>query len=228
MNLQVLNKISYGMYVVCSKKGDKINGQIVNTVFQITSEPPTIAVSINKKNLTYEYIKESKVFTLSILSKDTPLKFIGQFGFKSGREINKFVDLDYNIGRLKCPIVLTNAIGYIEAEVINEVDAGTHIVFIGKIIEADILKEAEAMTYSYYHEIKHGTTPENAPTYMKEKIKEVPKMDKYRCTVCGYIYEPENGDPDANIQPGTSFEQLPDNWVCPVCGVGKDKFEKVI
>ena len=93
MNLQSLRKLGYGVYIVCSKKGEKFNGQIVNTLFQVTSEPPTIAVSINKNNLTHEYIEDSKVFTASVLYQDTPLSFIGKFGFRSGRDINKFEEM---------------------------------------------------------------------------------------------------------------------------------------
>ncbi|MEW6686025.1 MAG: flavin reductase family protein [Candidatus Edwardsbacteria bacterium] len=95
MNPKTLYKISYGFYVVSSKTGEKLNGQIANTVFQITAEPPTIAVSINKQNLTHQYIQESKVFTVSILLKETPMKFIGNFGFKSGRELDKFKGVNY-------------------------------------------------------------------------------------------------------------------------------------
>src|ERR1035437_9945703 len=98
MNLAALYKIGYGVYVVCSKDGEKYNGQIANTVFQACSEPPTVAVTINKKNLTHEYISKSGVFTVSILSKETPMTFIGKFGFKSGRDINKFADTNYKIG----------------------------------------------------------------------------------------------------------------------------------
>ena len=90
MNRKTLHKISYGLYIVSSKKGDKLNGQIVNTVFQVCSEPPVIAVCINKENLTHEFIKESNVFTVSILSQESSMKFIGLFGFKSGREVDKF------------------------------------------------------------------------------------------------------------------------------------------
>ncbi|HDN85414.1 MAG TPA: rubredoxin [Candidatus Aerophobetes bacterium] len=83
------------------------------------------------------------------------------------------------------------------------------------------------MTYAYYHEVKRGTSPSSAPTYIKEeKKKEKGKMIKYKCTVCGYIYDPEKGDPDSGIKPGTPFEELPDDWVCPVCGASKDAFEK--
>ena len=88
MNEKTLHKISYGLYIICSKKRDKINGQIANALFQVTTEPPTIAVSINKKNLTHEFIEKSKVFTVSVLSEKTPMKLIGTFGFKSDRYIS--------------------------------------------------------------------------------------------------------------------------------------------
>lgn len=225
MTLKILYKLSYGLYLVSSKRDDKFNGQIANTVFQTTSEPPTIAVSINKKNLTYEFIQRSKVFTVSILSKDTPMKFIGHFGFKSGREIDKFKDVNYKIGITGAPIVLENSLGYLEAEVTGEMDVGTHTLFIGKIVGAEIIKDGEPMTYAFYHQVKRGRAPKTAPTYIKEEAK---KMDRYRCTVCGYVYDPDKGDPESGIKPGTPFEELPDDWVCPVCGAGKDQFEKEV
>jgi rubredoxin len=84
------------------------------------------------------------------------------------------------------------------------------------------------MTYAYYRETKRGTTPSSAPTYLKtETAQEGKRMDKYRCTVCGYIYDPENGDPDSGVKPETPFEELPESWVCPICGATKDQFEKV-
>jgi rubredoxin/flavin reductase (DIM6/NTAB) family NADH-FMN oxidoreductase RutF len=194
----------------------------------VSAEPPTIAVSINKENLTHEFIEKSRVFTVSILSQDTPMKFIGQFGFKSGRDIDKFKGINYKVGKTGSPIVLENTIGYLEAEVINNVAVETHTVFIGKIVDAEIIKEGEPLTYAYYHEVKKGTSPKTAPTYIKDDgVKGGRGTGKYKCTVCGYIYEPDKGDPDSNIKPGTPFGELPDDWVCPVCGAGKDKFEKV-
>jgi len=228
MNPKTLHKISYGLYIVSSKKGESINGQIANTMFQVTSDPPTIAVSINKKNLTHEFIQKSKVFTVSILSKETPMKFIGLFGFKSGKDVNKFEEISYKIGVTGSPIVTDNAIGYLEADVINSMDVKTHTIFIGKILDAQIMNDGEPLTYAYYHEIKRGKSPKTAPTYIAENQKEVKKMDKYRCKACGYVYDPEKGDPDGGIAPGTPFEDIPDDWVCPVCGVGKDMFEKEV
>jgi len=227
MNLKALYKLGYGLYVVCSKKGDKLNGQIANTVFQITSEPPAIAVSINKTNLTHEFIKESRVLTASVLSQDTPLSFIGHFGFKSGRDIDKFEGINYKIGETQAPVVTDNTLAYLEARVIQELDAGTHTIFLGELVGADVLKEGEPMTYAYYHQVKRGTTPKTAAVHIAEKEVAVTRAPKYKCSVCGYIYDPELGDPDGGIKPGTPFEEIPDDWVCPVCGAAKSQFEKI-
>lgn len=169
MNLKTLHKISYGLYVVSSKRDEKFNGQIANTVFQVTAEPPAIAVSINKENLTHEFIRKSKVFTVSILAKETPMEFIGKFGFKSGKEIEKFKEVNHKVGVTGAPVVMVNTIGYLEAEVINSLDVGTHTLFIGKVVEAQIIKDEEPMTYAYYHEVKRGATPKTAPVYIKEE-----------------------------------------------------------
>jgi ferric-chelate reductase [NAD(P)H] len=170
MNLNALHKIGYGMYIVGSHKDGKLNGQIANTVFQITSEPPTVAVSINKQNLTHEYIKASKVFSASVLSQAAPLPFIGGFGFKSGRDVDKLKNVNYKVGQTGSPVVTDNVTAYLEAEVIQNIDAGTHTIFIGKVIAAEILNEEPCMTYEYYHQVKRGTTPKTAPSYIaKEK-----------------------------------------------------------
>jgi flavin reductase (DIM6/NTAB) family NADH-FMN oxidoreductase RutF/rubredoxin len=227
INLEALHNISYGLYVVSSRKGDRLNGQIANTVFQVASSPPTIAVCINKQNLTHEFISESKVVAASVLSQDTPLRFIGLFGFKTGREVDKFKDTNYKLGESQVPLILDHSLAYLEARVINQVDVGTHTIFIGDLVGADVLKEGKPMTYAYYHQIKGGTTPKTAPSYHEERKEATSKMAKYRCTVCGYIYDPDVGDPDGGIKPGTAFEQIPDTWVCPVCGASKDQFEKV-
>ena len=164
MDLKALRQITYGLYVITSIKEGKFNGQIANTVFQVTSEPPAIAVSINKQNLTHSFIRDSRVYTVSVLSRDTPLRFIGNFGFKSGRDIDKFATLTYELGKNGAPIVMEHTLSYMEAEVVNEVDVGTHTIFIGNLVEAEILRTDEPMTYAYYHEVKRGTTPKAAPT----------------------------------------------------------------
>ena len=227
MNLKALHKLGYGLYVVGSTKGGKLNVQIANTVFQVCSEPPVVAVAINRQNLTHEFITGSKVFTVSVLSQDTPLSFIGHFGFKSGREADKLKGINYKLGETRAPIVLDHTLAYLEAAVINQVDVGTHSIFVGELVAADDVKEGEPLTYAYYHKVKRGTTPKTAPSYIEEKKETAPKMAKYECTVCGYIYDPELGDPDGGIKPGTPFEKIPDDWVCPVCGASKDQFKKI-
>lgn len=232
MNLKAIQKICYGVYVVSSRKDGKINGQIANTAFQITSEPPTMAISINKQNLTHEFINESRVFTISILSKEAPMTLIGQFGFKSGRDIDKFANTQYRLGTTGAPIVTENTAGYLECEVMGSTDVGTHTIFIGRVVNCDVLSDAEPMTYAYYHEIKGGKSPKTAPTYIKEEHKEAPAQAtqataaKYTCNVCGYVYDPAEGDPEHNIKPGTAFEDLPDDWTCPICNAPKSEFTK--
>lgn len=229
MNTKAVQKICYGMYVISSRKGDKFNGQIANTLFQITSDPPTVAVSINKQNLTHEYIMESKVFAASIVAKEAPISLVGHFGFKSGREMEKFKDVKYKTGAVTgAPIVLDNMIGFLECEVLSSTDVGTHTIFIGKVVDCDVFSDAEPMTYAYYRQVKGGKSPKTAPTYVKEeKAEGAAPSGKYACRVCGYIYDPANGDPDSGIAAGTKFEELPDTWVCPVCGAPKSEFEKV-
>jgi flavin reductase (DIM6/NTAB) family NADH-FMN oxidoreductase RutF/rubredoxin len=231
MDPRALFKIGYGVYIVGSRKGEKINAQIANTVFQITSEPPTLAVSINKKNLTHEYIQESRVFAASVLLEDTPLSFIGGFGFKSGRDTNKFEGINYKTGSTGAPVVLDYAGAYIEVTVVQSVDVGSHTIFIGQVTDAAVLSDKAPMSYAYYHEIKRGTTPKTAPSYVEIK-KEAPApakpaAAKYKCLTCGYIYDPTQGDPDGGIKPGTPFEAIPDSWVCPICGADKSQFQKI-
>lgn len=226
MNPKALHKISYGLYVVTSGKKDNCNGQIANTVFQATSEPVKIGVCINKQNFTHEFIRESGVFAVSILSKNTPLGFIGTFGFKCGRNVDKFKEVNIKIGQTGAPVVLDNTVAYIEAKVVKEFDGGTHTIFIGEVVDSDVLNDESPMTYAYYHEVKKGVTPRTAPTFMEEENVS-DRLAKYRCTVCGYMYDPQKGDPESKIPPGTPFEKLPDDWVCPICGAAKYQFEKI-
>ena len=232
LDLESLFRLSYGMCVISSKKNGRFNGCIVNTVFQIVPEPPMVAVSVNRQCLTREYILDSRVFTVSILSERAPMSFIGRFGFRTGRDIDKFKKVRYKTGRNGTPIILDNTVGFLEAEVTNAIDIETHTLFIGRITACETLDDDEVpMTYTYYRDVKNGRTPESAATYIKTKPKrKTGKGDiqmKYKCLICGYIYDPARGDPDNGVEPGTSFEDLPDDWVCPECGAGKDQFEPV-
>lgn len=166
LNLDSLCKIQYGMYVVTSKKDDKINGQIASVVFQATNDPIQIAACISKETLTHDYIEYSKVFGFSILNKSTPMPFIGHFGFRSGRDIDKFININYEKGLTGCPLVTDNALVLLEVNVNQSVDVGTHSLFIGKLQSAKRINEGEAMTYEYYHTVIKGKSPKNAPTYV--------------------------------------------------------------
>ncbi len=233
LDLESLFNLSYGMCIVSSKKDGRFNGCIVNTVFQIVPEPPMVAASINRQYLTHEYITKSNVFTVSILSQEAPMPFIGRFGFRSGRKIDKFEQVSYKIGQTGVPIVLDNTVGFLEAEVTESIDVVTHTLFIAKIVACETFNRDKApMTYTYYRDIKQGKTPETAATYIKVKPKVklkkgVKNMKKYKCLMCGYIYDPAVGDPDNDVKASTAFENLPDVWVCPECGVSKDEFEPV-
>ena len=169
MDTKALHTLSYGVYVVGARKGDKLNAQIANTAFQVTSEPPTFAVSINKNNLTHSFIKESKAFSVSILREATPLSFVGHFGFKSGRDIDKLENIKYKTGETESPVILENAVACLEVRVIQQIDVGTHTIFIGEVIAAEVITEETPMTYAYYHKVKRGTTPKAAPTYAEKK-----------------------------------------------------------
>lgn len=229
MNHLALRDISYGLYVVTSRSGEKLNGQIANAVFQASALPEKIAVCLNKENLTHQCILDSGCLTVSVLEEQTPMTFIGTFGFKSGRDVDKFAGVSWITGATGCPVVTDHSLSYIEARVISTSDAGTHTVFLADIVAAEVLKPGRPLTYAYYHEVKNGTSPKNAPTWDagKPAQTEPPKesaMQKYVCNICGYIYDPDQGDEDGNIVAGTPFEDLPESWACPVCGAGKDEF----
>jgi flavin reductase (DIM6/NTAB) family NADH-FMN oxidoreductase RutF len=171
VNLKTLFKITYGMYIVSSNKDSKLNGQIANTVFQVTANPPMIAVCINKENLTHECITSKKAFSVAILSVEAPMTYIGTFGFKTGRNVDKFNGLNFKTGTTGVPIPLDYCVGYLEAEVAGSIDQGTHTLFTGKIIEAEVLNDKEPMTYAYYHQVKGGKTQKNAPTFVADEPK---------------------------------------------------------
>lgn len=168
--LESLFKLSYGMCILSSKAGDKINGCIVNTVFQLTPDPPVVAVSVNKQCLTHQFISESRLFAVSILSEAAQMSFIGRFGFRTGRDINKFEQVKYRTGTTGAPIILDNTIAFLEAELTHSIDVGSHTLFIGRVIACETLDDsAYPLTYAYYRDVRHGRTPKSAATYLEAK-----------------------------------------------------------
>ena len=169
LDRRVFGDLSYGLYIVTSRDGDQMNGQIVNTVIQVTSDPPRVAVIINKKNLTHDFINRSKVFGVAVLDESTPIKFLGPFGFRSGRDINKFSEVQFKEGLTGCPLVIEHAVSLLEAEVFDQIDLGTHTIFVGNAVNTEVLREGSPLTYQYYREFLKGKSPPNAPTYTPSK-----------------------------------------------------------
>jgi len=232
INYEAFYKVSYGLYIVCS--GDKIrgNGFISNTVFQVTSEPARFASCCNKDNYTAEFIKKTGAFSVSVLHQKTPADIFGRFGYKSGRNADKLEGMQIHYGETGIPIVLNEAIAYLECKVVQTLDVGTHWLFIGELVHSDVLDDTmEPITYLHYREVNKGLAPKNAPTYVDkskfEKKESGSKFKKFKCTACGYIYDEETGDPSSGRDPGTSFADLPDDWVCPVCGTEKEDFIEI-
>ena len=195
-NKKITRKITQGMYVLTTKDG----GCIVDAVSQISAgDNPLVAVAVMKNNYTNELMKNNDTFALSVIGKDTNPEIIKTFGFNSMRDINKFENIDItNIDGIN---IINNTLGYMICEKIDSIDNDTHTLFIGKLIEADLFEDKEAMSYTYYQEHKDEllkVTTDNGKT-------------AWICSVCGYIYY---GD------------ELPDNFECPICGVNKTFFDK--
>lgn len=212
MNKNVFRNFSYGVYVVSTLDGERPTGCVANSIMQITSSPTTVAVSMNHDNFTNSCIETSGKFSVSILSESSAPELIGHFGFQSGKNINKFDTVDYDtIDGLP---VLKDACGYITCKIIDKMETTTHTVFLGEVIEGDVLSKEPAMTYAYYHNVVKGKSPKNAPTYIEEDPKEETDT-KWVCGICGYIYEGE-----------IPFEELPESFVCPICKQPKSVFKK--
>jgi ferric-chelate reductase [NAD(P)H] len=162
---KAFRNLSYGLYIVTSKDEGRLNGQVVNTVIQVTSDPPRMAVIINKNNLTHEFISNSKVFGVTVLEQTAPLKFFGPFGFRSGRDIDKLSNVDFKEGTTGSPLITEHALSVLEVKVFDQIDLGTHTVFIGDVVNSEVLKSGSPLTYQYYHEELKGKSPPAAPTF---------------------------------------------------------------
>ncbi len=200
MNNKVLFNIGYGLYVLTANEGEKDNGCIINTVMQVTSDPLQIAIAVNKKNYTNEMIQRTKKFNVSILSESAKFEIFEHFGFHSGRDTDKFASF-YNTKRSPNGVlyITQNTNSYMSAYVKQEIDLGTHTLFIGQLVAAEILSDEPTVTYTYYQK---NIKPRPQPTAKKGWI----------CKICGYIYEGET---------------LPPDFICPICKHGAADFEKL-
>ncbi len=215
MNTNAFRSLSYGVYIVSTLDGERATGCVANSAMQITSTPATIAVSINHDNYTNGCIEKAGKFAISILSEKSDAGLIGTFGFQSGKDVNKFDGVE--AVQSEGLSVVADACAYVVCKVVDKMETSTHTVFLGEVIDADVLKKEDAMTYAYYHKVVKGKSPKNAPTYLPDEKEEAPKADegKWTCGICGYVYEG-----------ATPFEELPDDFVCPLCKQPKSVFVK--
>lgn len=203
MDNNALFKIAYGLFVLSANNGEKDNGCIVNTLSQVTSDPLQVTVAVNKLNYTHDIIANTKKFTASVISEAADFELFKHFGFQSGKLVDKFKDFNDTQRTKNGTLALTKGTNaYVCADVTQIFDVGTHSIFLAKVIDADILSDTPSATYTYYQE------------HIKPKAKEKPASSKtiWRCKICGYEYEGEN---------------LPSDFVCPICKHGAMDFEKV-
>jgi flavin reductase (DIM6/NTAB) family NADH-FMN oxidoreductase RutF len=172
INFEALYKIFYGLYIVCSGDKSRGNGFISNTVFQVTAEPAKFAVCCNKNHYTAEFIQKYGTFSVSILDKNATSEIIGRFGYKTGKDFDKLAGLQVRYGDTGVPVVINECIAFFECKVVQKADAGTHMISIEVLENADLLDDTkELLTYIYYRQVKKGISPRNAPTYIdKSKL----------------------------------------------------------
>ncbi len=210
MDIKALWNLSYGVYVVSTADIDnnRSAGCIANSAMQVTND--TIAVSINHQNYTNQCIKKSRRFAISILGQGVNDNIIPIFGFQSGRDVDKFKDVDTK--KIDGLDIIADSTAYIICDVDNILETETHTVFLGQIKDCGLLKNEPVMTYEYYHSVKKGKSPKTAPTYIEEAVTNTELA--YKCTICGYIYK---GD----------LTKEPDDYLCPICKQPKSVFVKI-
>lgn len=216
--------LTSGLYLITSRSGERKVGCVVNTLVQVASEPPTLAVALNKENATTEAIRTTGRFAATVLSQEAPMELIGTFGFHSSVDTDKFAACAHELDGSEIPYVTEFGLARFSARVTETVDVGTHYLFVAVVEEADVLDSAEPLTYAYYHAVKGGKTPpkaatfnggeEAAPAPSAASGEGTPKRVAWRCMLCGYI---EEGYPDG----------LPADYTCPICGAPRDMFERI-
>ena len=204
MDPKAMFKLSYGLFVLTAREGEKDNGCITNTAIQVTSEPNRISIAVNKANYTHDMVMHTRKFNVSILSQEASFDTFKHFGFQSGRNVDKFADFTAcRRAENGIYIITAGTNAYISAEVEQTIDLGTHTLFIAKVTDLDVLSSVSSATYEYYqNNIKPKPQAPAAPT----------GKTVWRCTVCGYIYE---GDP------------IPADFICPLCKHPASDFEKI-
>ena len=200
MNPKALFKIPYGLFLLTARESNKDNGCIINTVMQVSENPTHICISVNKNNLTHDMILHTRTFNVSTLTTSTDFDLFKQFGMQSGRTADKFANYPDTARSENGLLYLTkNANMYLSAKVTMYLDLGSHTLFIGELTHADILSDEESCTYGYYQ------------SNIKPKPVAGTSKTTWTCSVCGYVYE---------------GEELPENYICPLCKHGKEDFVK--
>ena len=205
MNPKAMFNISYGLYVLTANLDGKDNGCIINTVTQVTSDPNQISIAVNKLNHTRDMIAASKKFTASIISQNADFELFKRFGFQSGKNVDKFAGFTAaQRGANEAMIINEGTNAYIAGWVTQEIDLGTHSLFIARVTDMDVLNDTPAATYAYYHQNIKPKPQALAPSKSGKTI--------WRCKICGYEYE---GD------------ELPADFICPLCKHPASDFERV-
>lgn len=212
---KALRKLSYGVYLVTAldQEGKKV-GCIANSAIQVTSNPSQLLVSLNHDNYTNKAIKETGKLSLSILGENANMDIIRVFGYSSSKDHDKFEGFELEED-VSLPVVKGTVASFV-LEVTKTFETETHTLFLGEVKEAVVRSEDEVMTYSYFHKVKKGNAPKNAPTYQEvvPVKEEKSNLHHFRCMLCGYVYETEK-------------EELPEDFTCPLCGAPRDMFEKI-
>lgn len=215
MDLTVLYNLTYGLYIVGAFKEGRPMGCVVNTCFQITSENPLLAVSLNKTNDTLGAIRENKRFSLSILAEDSDPDLIGRFGFMHSSRTDKYEGFGFEV-KDYVPCVNGRFAGRLILEARQFIDCETHVLVVARLLDT-VKGEGTPMTYSYYHNVIKGKAPKSAPTYRPEDDAPAPadgRKRHFRCDVCGYVAE-------------TGSEGLPADFTCPICKVDRTHFHEI-
>lgn len=207
MNQNALHKLSYGLYIISTTHNGADAGCVANTLHQVTSSPIQLSITLNKENATEQLIEQSGIFNAVALTQDVDMDIIKTFGFSSSRDIDKYANVPHERDCQNIPYLTTHTSAQFTCKVVKQLDLGTHVMFIGELINCEILCKEEVMTYAYYHQVKNGGTPKNAPSYQEANDKK-----GWRCSICGYIYEGED---------------LPQDYICPLCGAPASVFEKL-
>ena len=206
MDSKAFEMMSYGLYVISTKQGDEVAACVVNTLMQATVMPAQVLVTINKQNYTEQLLEKSGRFEAVVLSQSAMQELIGTFGFSSSKDTDKFEKWEHSISQSGIPYLTEQTVAHLSCRVVSKMDAGSHVVFLAEVEDAQLTLGEIPMTYAYYHKVRRGLTPPKASSFRPEP------STGYRCRICGYILESET---------------IPDDFVCPICGRGKEFLEKV-